>query len=96
SGSIALEATPSSQSSNALTPEFATALRSRDFALAENGQRAPAGAHRVRYVVSPLDSGTLVLVTIDGSTEAARFFSRNTSGALQPGGPVTVTAENQP
>jgi hypothetical protein len=51
----------------------------------------PAGAHTLRYWVTPLDgSSVLVRLMIDGRQQAARFFARNSAGNLQSGGPFTV------
>lgn len=90
SSTVALDPTLAGQAGNALTPALAAALRRRGFAVAESGQ-VPEGAHRLRYLVTPLDSGDLVRLTLDGTTEGARFFVRNTAGGLQSGGPFTVT-----
>jgi hypothetical protein len=91
SSTIVLDPTPSDQSGNALTAAFASALRRSGFAVAEDGQPVPAGAHHIRYLVTPLDNGDLARLTIDASTEGSRFFVRNTAGGLQAGGPLTVT-----
>ena len=91
SSTVVLDPTPSDQAGNALTPAFAAALRRRGFAVAEDGQPVPAGVHHIRYLVTPLDNGDLVRLTIDDSTEGSRFFVRNTAGGLQAGGPFTVT-----
>ena len=56
--------------------------------------KAGANVHRLRYLVTELDGGMLVRVTLDGAATGARYFARNTAGALQPAGPYTVnTAE---
>lgn len=87
---LALDPTPSDQASNALTPELATALRRRGFAVAASA--AAGQTHTLRYWVTPLDSaGEVVRLLIDGHQEASRFFVRNTAGYLQAGGPFTVT-----
>ena len=91
SSTLVLDATPSDQASNSLTPALAAALRRRGFAIAEDGQPVPADAHRLRYLVTPLDNGDLVRLTLDGAVEGSRFFVRNTAGGLQAGGPFTVT-----
>ena len=89
STTLVLDPTPSDQASNALTPVLADNLRQQGFAVVEGA--APAGAHSLRYWVTPLDaSGELVRLMIDGRKEASRFFVRNTVGNLQPGGPFTV------
>ena len=89
STTLILDPTPTAQTDNALTPALADALRQRGFAVAEGA--APAGSHTLRYWVTPLDSsGELVRLMIDGNREAARFFVRDSSGALQNGGPFTV------
>ena len=66
----------SDQSGNAFTAAFASALRRSGFAVAENGQPVPAGAHHVRHLVTPLDNGDLARLTIDDSMEGSRFFVR--------------------
>jgi hypothetical protein len=47
--------------------------------------------HHPRYLVTALDNGDLVRLTLDDATEGSRFFVRNTAGGLQAGGPLTVT-----
>lgn len=90
-GTIALDPPISGQAGNAVTPVLTAALRRRGFGVVEGKAPAPPGAHRLRYLVTPLDNGDLVRVTLDGSTSGARFFARNTAGGLQAGGPYTVT-----
>jgi hypothetical protein len=87
---IVLDPTPSTQAGNALTPAFVAALRGRGFAVAEGRQAGPPGAHHIRYLVSPLDNGDLIRLSIDDRAEASRFFVRNTVGGLQTGGPFMV------
>jgi hypothetical protein len=91
SSTVVLDPTPSDQAGNALTPAFVAALRDRGFAVADEGQ----AGHHIRYLVTSLDSGDLVRVSIDDSAEASRFFVRNAEGGLQAGGPFLVrqTAE---
>ena len=91
SSTVALDPTPSDQAGNALTPALAAALRDHGFAVAENGQPVAASAHRLRYLVTPLDNGDLVRLTLDDATEGSRFFVRNSAGGLQSGGPFMVT-----
>jgi hypothetical protein len=45
--------------------------------------------HHPRYLVTALDNGDLVRLTLDDATEGSRFFVRNTAGGLQAGGPLT-------
>jgi hypothetical protein len=90
-GVLLLDPTPSDQASNALTPSFASALRRCGFTIGGGSQSLDGNAHRIRYLVTPLDSGVLARLTIDGTTEGSRFFARNSGGSLQPGGPFTVT-----
>jgi hypothetical protein len=90
SSTVVLDPTPADQASNALTPAFVAALRDRGFAVADGQQADTAGAHHIRYLVTPLDSGDLVRVMIDNRAEASRFFVRNTAGNLQAGGPFAV------
>jgi hypothetical protein len=90
SSTVALDPTPSDQANNALTPAFVAALRDRGFAVADAGQVGTAGTHHIRYLVTRLDNGDLVRLSIDDGAEASRFFVRNTAGGLQAGGPFTV------
>lgn len=91
SSTVVLDPTPSDQAGNDLTPAFVAALRERGFAVADARQGGASGAHHIRYLVTRLDNGDLVRVTIDGGTaEASRFFVRNSAGDLQTGGPFTV------
>lgn len=91
SSTVILDPTQSDQTDNAITGAFASALRRRGFAVAEDGRPVAPGAHRIRYLVTPLDNGDLARLTIDNSTEGSRFFVRNTAGGLQAGGPFAVT-----
>ena len=79
------------QSGSVLIPALTLALRHHGFAVAEDAQPLLSNAHHVRYLVTPLDNGDLVRVTIDGSTEGSRLYVRNTAGGLQAGGPFTLT-----
>ncbi len=89
STTIILDPPAVDQTGNALTPVLTDTLRQQAFAVAT--AIAPPGAHRLRYWVTPLDgSGELVRLRIDGRTQAAQFFARDTAGALQAGGPFTV------
>ena len=89
STTLVLDPPQADQAGNALTPVLADDLRQQGFAVAQAA--APAGAHTLRYWVTPLDaSGELVRLTIDGRRQAARFFVRDTAGNLQSGGPFTV------
>lgn len=92
STTLALEPPASEHSSNALTPALTAALRRRGFATVNlNGEDAPSGTRRMRYWVTPMDSGDLVRLTIDGGAiQGNRFFIRNSAGQLQAGGPFTV------
>ena len=91
SSTVTLDPTPSDQAGNSLTPALTSALRRRGFAVAKDGQSAPASAHHLRYLVTPLDKGDLIRLTLDGATEGSRFFVRNSAGRLQAGGPFTLT-----
>ena len=91
SSTVVLDPTPSGQVGNDLTPAFVVALRDRGFAVADARQGGAPGTHHIRYLVTRLDTGDLVRVTIDGgAAEASRFFVRNSAGDLQAGGPFTV------
>jgi hypothetical protein len=43
----------------------------------------------VAYLVTPLDQGVLLRITVDQAV-ASRYLVRNTEGRLQPGGPMMV------
>lgn len=88
-GTLALAPTRQEQDGNALTPALADALRQHGFAVTE-GDAAPAAAHRLRYLVAPLDNGELVRLTLDGATQGAQFFVRTEAGTLQAGGPCSL------
>jgi hypothetical protein len=91
SSAVSLDPTPFEQASNTLTPAFIAALRDRGFAVADASQLGAPASHRIRYLVTRLDNGDLLRVTIDGgAAEASRFFVRNSVGDLQAGGPFTV------
>jgi hypothetical protein len=91
SSTVILVPTPTDQAANALTPALVAGLRDRGFAVADATLVGAPGAHRIRYLVTRLDNGDLLRVTIDGgAAEASRFFVRNSAGALQAGGPFTV------
>lgn len=91
STTIVLDATPTDQTGNSLTPALAEALRRAGFAVADPTQTMSSSGHHLKYLVTPLDSGSLVRLVLDDRTAASRFFGRNTSGELQAGGPFTVT-----
>jgi hypothetical protein len=73
SSTVVLDPTPADQASNALTPAFVAALRDRGFAVADGRQADTAGAHHIRYLVTPLDNGDLVRVTIAPKPHASSF-----------------------
>lgn len=87
SSTVVLDPLSNEQSGNALTPVFAEALRKAGFAVAAWSGATPA-AHRIRYLVTPFENGTLVRLTID-ATDAARHFVRSSAG-LQARGPFMV------
>jgi type IV secretion system protein TrbH len=91
SSTVALDPTPPDQPDSALTPALAAGLRRHGFAVADGGQQVAGSVHHLRYLVTPLDNGDLVRLTLDDAIEGPRFFARNTAGGLQPGGPYTVT-----
>jgi hypothetical protein len=89
STTLVLDPTQADQAGDVLTPALRDTLRQQGFALAQAA--VPAGAHTLRYWVTPLDgSSVLVRLMIDGRQQAARFFARNSAGNLQSGGPFTV------
>ena len=90
SSTVVLDPTPSGQADNALTPAFVAALRDRGFAVAGEEPASTSGAHHIRYLVTPLDNGDLVRLSIDDGAQASRFFARNSAGGLQAGGPFMV------
>ena len=61
--------------------------RRRGFAVAGSGQPVPAGAHQLRYLVTPMDDGTLVRLTIDESTEERGSSSVTAPVACSPAAP---------
>jgi hypothetical protein len=91
STAIVLDATPADQAGNGLTPALAEALRRAGFAVADPTQAMSGIGHHLKYLVTPLDSGSLVRLVLDDRTAASRFFARSPSGELQAGGPFTVT-----
>ena len=90
---LVLQPPPPSQADNALTPALRGALSHAGFEVFEPSKDAPppAGAHPIRYQVTPLEGGVLVRLHYD-RTEAARWFARNRRGQLQAAGPFTVSA----
>lgn len=91
SSTVVLVPTPSDQAANGLTPALVAGLRDRGFAVADARLFGAPGTHRIRYLVTRLDNGDLLRVTIDGgAAKASRFFVRNSAGTLQAGGPFTV------
>ena len=90
---LVLDPPPDDQASNALTPLLTNDLHRRGFAIAA-GSGAPPTSHQLRYLVTPLDGGDLMRVTLDGgSVEGSRYFVRNTAGTLQAGGPFAVRTQ---
>ena len=71
-----------------VTPKLIANLHSRGFAIAD--AQHPEGSHTISFTVSPLDTGVLVRIAIDGTNNASQFLARGTAGKLQPGGPYTV------
>jgi len=69
-------------------PALTTDLSSRGFAIANAAH--PGNAHRISYLVSPLDGGVLIRISIDGADQASEFLARDTAGKLEAGGPYTV------
>lgn len=89
--SIAIETAATGQEGNAFALALDAELRRYGYAVSVNSPSAPAPADaiRVRYVVSSLESG-LVLQLQYGGTEAARYFARDSGGALVAASPYTV------
>lgn len=89
--SIALETPAVGQERNAFAVSLDAELRRYGYAVSTNSPSspAPADAIRVRYVVSPLDSG-LVLQLQYGGAEVARYFARDRSGVLVAASPYTL------
>lgn len=82
-GSIALDP---AQAPNYVTPALMHGLKAAGFSVVKPGTE---GAHRLRYLVTPLDNGDLVRITLDDDAVGARFFARSRWG-LQAAGPFTV------
>ena len=91
SSTVAFDPTPRDQAGNTVTVALTSALRRRGFAVDEGGQPVAGGAHRLRYLVSPMDGGALLRLTIDENTRGSRFFVRDAAGQLRFGGPYTIT-----
>ncbi len=87
SSTVVLDPLPTHQSGDPVAPAFAEGLRRVGFAVAAS-EAAPPGAHRIRYLVTPFENGTLVRLTID-ATDATRHFVRSDAG-LQARGPFMV------
>jgi hypothetical protein len=93
STTLALDPLSLEQSGNVLTPALIAALRKRGFATVDAGNTAPPGTHPLRYWITPMSTGNLVRLAIDGGAiEGNRLFVRNRVGRLQPGGPFTIRA----
>ena len=88
SSSRVLVEPPSAGGWDPVTPALINDLQSRGFAIAD--AQHPGGAHTISFTVSPLDTGVLVRISIDGTDDASQFLARGTAGKLQPGGPYTV------
>lgn len=82
SSSLALSASAGQDSE---TPDpVALALRERGFAVFDSGVPDPEGtAHSISYSASRLDSGVLIMITLDGEL-ASRFYARDLAGNLSP------------
>jgi hypothetical protein len=67
------------------TPDpVALALRERGFAVFDSGlPDSAAGSHALSYTASMLDSGLLILVTLDGQL-TSRFYERDSTGQFSP------------
>jgi hypothetical protein len=79
---------PASGGWDPVTPALIAKLHARGFAIAD--AQHPDGAHTISFTVSPLDTGLLVRIAIDGTDDASQFLARGKAGKLQPGGPYTV------
>ena len=78
-GPIALEVP---KGDGLLAPEIRSAMEGAGYKIVDVG-----GKHRLRYQVTPLDTGMLVRLSLDGG-DAARFYERS-AGTLAPTGPFT-------
>jgi hypothetical protein len=47
----------------------------------------------VSYVVTPLDDGVLLRISVDNREGATRFFKRSANGVLAAAGPTTVSTQ---
>ena len=83
-----LLASPDGGGWDPVTPALTTDLRSRGFAIADAAH--PGSARTISYLVSPLDGGVLIRISIDGTDQASEFMARDTAGKLEAGGPYTV------
>ncbi len=92
-GKVALAPMAFEQATDSVTPILQAEFEHQGLTVVP-ADEAAADVHRLRYLVTELDGGALVRVTLDGAATGARYFARNPAGALQPGGPYTVnTAE---
>lgn len=83
SSSLSLPASTNEDATDSPDP-VALALRERGFAVFDAGVPDPAGtAHTLSYIASSLDSGLLILVTLDGQL-TSRFYERDSTGSLAP------------
>jgi hypothetical protein len=96
SSTLTFDPTPRDQVGNTVTTAFTLALRRRGFAVDEGGRAVAGGAHRLRYLVTPMDNGTLLRLTIDENTRGSRFFVRDAAGHLRFGGPYTIMLAGPP
>ena len=72
SSTVLLEA-PAGGGWDPVTPALTTDLRSRGFAIADAAH--PGNAHTISYLVSPLDGGVLIRISIDGADQASEFLA---------------------
>ena len=68
-------------------------LRKAGYGVAAPGVTVP-GAHTVRYLVSPLDGGLLLRVTVD-QIQGSQVFETTAQGMLAAASPVTQTRSAQ-
>ncbi len=93
SSTLVLAPPVNTQANNAFTGYLAQDLQQAGFALVTPTQATPS-AHHVRYVVTPLNEGTLVRLQLD--TQQASAFYPRVEGVLQPAASVTLLPDIHP
>ena len=85
-GKLVLAPIPGDQAQNAVTPALVRSLQAAGFTVEAKPDK---DAHALQYVVTPLDTGDLLRITLDQDIMGARFFT-NDGGRLIADNPFTV------